>query len=83
MDLGGILEYWDASPGATILVLRGQIKGEHKSRTHLLPCVSVTSSGVNLKVWMQLVIAAHKLKEQWDGPAFCDRQGFVLSSQFC
>ena len=81
MDLGGLIEYRDAQPGTTVLVLRGKIKGEHQSRTHLLPCVSVTGSGVNLKLWVDLTISANKLRGHVDGPAFCDKNGFVLSSE--
>jgi hypothetical protein len=81
MDLAGLIEYWETTPGVTDLVLCGKIKGEHQSRSHMLPCVNVTGSGVNLKLWMGLVLAANRLRKLTDGPAFCDKKGFVLSSQ--
>jgi hypothetical protein len=81
MDLGGLIEYRDAQPGTTVLVLQGKIKGKHQLRTHLIPCVNVTGSGVNLKLWIDLTISANKLRGHVDGPAFCDENGCVLLSE--
>lgn len=81
MDLGGLIEYKDAQPGTTVWALRGKIKGEHQSRTHLLPCVEVTKSGINVKFWRDLVIEINRRRGHFDGPAFCDKDGFVLSAE--
>jgi hypothetical protein len=81
MDLAGLIEYWETIPGVTVLVLRGKVKGEHRSRTHTLPCVNVTGSGINMKLWIGMLLSANKMRGLTDGPAFCDKNGFVLSSQ--
>ena len=47
----------------------------------MLPCGRLTKSGMNLRMWLGLVIAANQEEGRIDGPAFCDQQGFVLSAQ--
>jgi hypothetical protein len=81
MDLCGLIEYWETTPGVTVLVLLGKIKGEHQSRAHMLPCVNVTGSGVDLKLWISSVLGANTLWGLSDGPAFCNKNGLVRSPQ--
>lgn len=47
-----------------MLVLWREIKEEHRSHAHMLPCIDGTGAGVNLKLWMGLVLEANKI---WPG----------------
>ena len=62
-DLEGVLDHFDDSRPYVIIALLGKVKGEHHSRQHLLPCVSVTGSGIAVKMWMNRVLAIqHSIK---------------------
>jgi hypothetical protein len=65
---------------STVLALRGKVKGETALRAHLLPCVHITSSGINLKDWMHLCLLANQKEGRLDGPAVSNTAGFVLTS---
>jgi hypothetical protein len=56
LDLEGMWRQRNLSPVSTVIALRGKVKGETAARAHLLPCVHVTSSGVDLRMWMDLCL---------------------------
>jgi hypothetical protein len=64
-----------------IIALLGQVKGEHGEREHLLPTASITRSGINVRRWVQRVIAVNQVCGRVTGPAFCDEEGVVLKSK--
>ena len=47
-----------------IVPLLGKVKGESHRREHLLPSVEVTSSGINVRRWLDLLIETRKMKNQ-------------------
>ena len=61
--------------------LRGQIKGEHHERCHLLPSVVVTQSGVKVLVALKRLINHKRLNHFVAGPAISDEKGNVYSSR--
>jgi hypothetical protein len=65
---------------STVLALCGKVKGETASRAHLLTCVNITSSGINLKDWMHMCLMASQEEGRFDGPAVSNAAGFVLTS---
>jgi hypothetical protein len=62
-----------------VIALLGKIKGESGYRAHLLPCVPVTSSGIDVKASLTRLIKFKKLQGHEDGPAISDLNGRVLS----
>lgn len=80
LDLEAMVHYNRNKPEHTVLALRGKIKGEHRSRTHLLPCAHKTLSGINLNRWVRLALGVHRVQGRKEGPLVCDGNGVVLSS---
>jgi hypothetical protein len=50
IDLEGLHRYWKGeNEDHFIIALRGNIKGEHNARCHLLPCVPITGTGLRIR----------------------------------
>jgi hypothetical protein len=64
-----------------IIPLLGQVKGEHHARAHLLPCVFVTSSGIQVQLWLQRLVQLRTREGRTKGPAICDSEGMQLSTR--
>jgi hypothetical protein len=62
------------------VALLGKVKGEHHDRCHLLPCSTTTSSGINVKGWLESVMNYQVEKGIVDGPLFVDKKGKVLTT---
>jgi hypothetical protein len=80
LDLEGMWSQRNLSPGSTVIALRGKVKGETAARAHLLPCVHVTSSGIDLRMWMDLCLLANQEEGRTDGPAMSTQEGLVMSA---
>jgi hypothetical protein len=79
-DLGEILEELKTpDPRFLPIVLYGKLKGEVRDHRHVVPCVKLTSSGIDLEEWLELLIYAQKKRGFTDGPAITDSNGKVLS----
>jgi hypothetical protein len=74
-DLEGLLEHFHEDRNYVIIPLLGQVKGEHHSRQHLLPCVTETDSGIRVKVWLKRLLAIHSLVGRTSGPVFINDEG--------
>lgn len=72
VDLEGLIAYQrDTAESAFVVVpLMGQVKGEDHTRHHLLHCVSVTGSGIQVRWWIQRVLAVHLIRRRQVGPVF-------------
>jgi hypothetical protein len=82
LDLDGLHRHWGTGDGTYVVVtLQGTIKGESNDRDHLLPCVPVTSSGVDVKVSLERLMALKARKGFLDGPAISDLDGRVYSTR--
>ena len=66
-----------SSLGKALLIvpLLGKVKGESYRREHVLPCVEVTASGINVRRWLDLLIEVRSLTNQRSGPAFTKFDG--------
>ena len=51
------------------------MKGENVDRTHLLPCVPITSSGINVKMIIERLLHVKNKLGFKDGPAILDEYG--------
>jgi hypothetical protein len=64
-----------------VVTLQGIIKGETNDHDHLLPCVPVTSSGVDVKASLERLMALKATKRFPDGPALSDVEGRAYSTK--
>jgi hypothetical protein len=71
-DLQGLIKYRGASTEYVIIPLKGQVKGESHTGHHLLHCVNITDSGINVRSWVRRLLASHLLRGRVEGPAFVD-----------
>ena len=60
--------------------LRGKIKGEHKVRCHILPCVGVTGSGIDVMKGVGRLLQLKERQGFVDGPAISDQHGRVATT---
>jgi hypothetical protein len=80
LDLAGLNRKFNA--GGTryvVIALLGKIKGESDDRDHLLPCVPVTSSGVDVKASVEKLLEFKRSRGYTSGPAISDIDGRVFS----
>lgn len=82
LDLEGLDEMVNPlTQNHLIIPLLGQVKGEHHARAHLLPCVFVTSSGIQVQLWLQRLVQLRTREGRTKGPAICDSEGIQLSTR--
>lgn len=86
-DLFGLTKYADLSLEEDrvkyiIVPLLGRFKNEDGEKYHLTPLAYVTNSGINIGTWVKRLVATKRLHGQTHGPAFSDRHGKILSSQW-
>ena len=79
-DVEGLLDHFNERSDHVVIALRGQVKGEHHSRQHLMPCVHVTDSGIRVKVWINRILAVHAMDGRTTGPAFINGDGIQSST---
>ena len=86
LDLESLRGYWESKEvdnefgKFTHVCLRGQVKGEHGVRCHILPCLNITSSGINVRASVRRLIKLKGKQGFRNGPAVFDLKGVVLSS---
>jgi hypothetical protein len=64
-----------------VIALLGKINGEPGDRVHLLPCVPITSSRIDVKASLSRLMEFKKNQGYTDGPVILDLSGRVLSHQ--
>jgi hypothetical protein len=80
LDLAGLNRKFDAGRDEYIVIaLLGQIKGESGDRAHLLPCVPLTSSEIDVKQSVSRLMDLKQTQGYEGGPAISDERGRVLS----
>lgn len=83
-DLHGLRKHLEASKEQqrdhVIIPLLGRFKGEQNSRYHLAPLASVTSSGLQVQLWVDRLVTVREKEGRIQGPAFCDAQGRIARS---
>lgn len=63
-----------------VIPLLGRFKGETGERCHLVPLPLVTSSGIQVGKWVELLVSIRASEGRVRGPAFCDTNGDVARS---
>ena len=82
LELGGLRKHWgEQRKDSLIVVLWGKIKGEEEYREHLIPCVNVTKSGINVKYTIERLINLKYHQGLISGPAISDSNGLLLSTK--
>jgi hypothetical protein len=82
LDLEGLHRYWESGDGSYLVVtLQGTVKGESNDRDHLLPCVKVTKSGIDVKASLARLMAHKTSIDAIDGPAISDEKGRSYSTK--
>jgi hypothetical protein len=64
-----------------VISLFSKIKGEMANSDHLLPCVPVTSSGIDVKASVKRLIEFKRSHGHVDGPAILGVAGHIFSHQ--
>jgi hypothetical protein len=83
LDLAGLRRYQhQVNDHHCIIALRGKVKGEHSDRCHLLPCCLVTSSGIQIKRWVNTLIEVKESMGQHTGPAISDLTRKILTTGY-
>ena len=77
-----MLQHFDESRSHLVIPLLGKFKGEDHSSQHLMPCVHVTDSGIQVKTWMLRVMAVHQKLGRREGPMFIDSRGSQATAKF-
>jgi hypothetical protein len=82
LDLAGLNRKFAAGGNKYVVIaLLGRIKGETGDRDHLLPCVPVTSSVIDVKASVARLIEFKRSRGLVGGPAISDVAGNVLFHQ--
>ena len=82
LELGGLRKHWrEQRKDSLIVVLWGKIKGEEEYREHLIPCVNVTKSGINVKYTIERLMNLKHHQGLTSGPAISDSNGLLLSTK--
>ena len=82
LDLAGLIRYWRPERKEYVIIpLLGKIKGESNDAAHLIPCVPVTSSGIDMKYVLERLIKAKESLGLRDGPAISEETGKLLESR--
>ena len=81
LDLAGLVRYWnEEEKDQVIIALLGKIKGESNDAAHIIPCVSVTSSGIDVRRVLRRLIHVKTNLGLRDGPAISGETGKLLES---
>jgi hypothetical protein len=80
LDLAGLNRKFNAGSDKYIVIaLLGKIKGKSGDRAHLLQCVPLTSSGIDVRKSVSRLMALKQTQGYEDGPAISDERERVLS----
>jgi len=85
VDCAGLRSYLHAPvdpslPWHIIIPLLGRFKNEIGSHCHLTPLAAVTSSGINIRLWVTRLVELQDHVGYRHGPAFCTARGKPLTS---
>jgi hypothetical protein len=82
LDLEGLLRHESKGNDSHFVVaLLGKVKGEQHDRCHLLPCASITSSGIPVRMWVLAAMRAKEVAGLKDGPLVSHHDGRVCNTR--
>ena len=79
LDLAGLNKYWKEDRDHLIIALLGKVKGESADLAHLVPCVWVTATGINVKGILAWLILEKRRLGFRNGPAISDEEGKLFT----
>ena len=78
LELGTLRKYWPQNrTDHFIIPLFGKLKGEDTYREHLIPCINITKSGINVKYAVERLKKDKEKLMIMSGPAISDESGSV------
>lgn len=75
----GYYYFFSHDLGAVVFMLFNSVKGESGDGAHLLPCLPVASSGIDVWASLARLIEFKHAQGFVDGPAISDTAGHILS----
>ena len=79
LDLTGLNRHWRSDQEHVIIALLGKVKGESADSAHLIPCVKITNSGINVKGILERLIKEKTSLGFLEGPAISDDTGKLFT----
>lgn len=83
VELDGLLRHLEDGKRDTrphvVVTLLGRFKTETGLHHHLTPLAAVTASGIQVRKWVDLLVALCRKEGRKNGPEFCNHRGEVLS----
>jgi hypothetical protein len=70
----------DPTDPHVVAPLLGRLKGEDGERYHMLLMVNETSSGLQIRIWLERLVALREEQGKFHGPAFDDGNGNIIAS---
>jgi hypothetical protein len=67
-------------PHVTVPLL-GRFKNEHGERCHLMPLSSTSKSGLEPRMWLEMLVKIRETEGRMRGPLFCGKDGRVARSK--
>ena len=80
VDVAGIRDFGEVSANHVVIPLLGQVKGEDHTRQHLIHCVNVTDSGIQVRRWVTRLRSLPELMRRENGPAFVNTRSRIQTS---
>ena len=75
-DIDGLNRHWNHNRQDYVIVsLLGRVKGKTLDRSHLLPCTTVTDSGISVKTTLRNLLTDKNAFGLKDGPDISDHEG--------
>ena len=82
LELKSLRRHWKSEEtNYFIIALFGKLKGEDGAREHLIPCINVTKSGINVKYTISRLIELKEKAGLKNGPAISDSDSYLLPSR--
>jgi hypothetical protein len=79
VDLYGVMKHWEqgitSNPPHIVIAILGRFKGEIGENYHLLPIVTITSSGIDNKLWIGRLLDEYSKLNISNGPLFRNKAG--------
>mmetsp|Transcript_1310 Transcript_1310/g.1887 ORF Transcript_1310/g.1887 Transcript_1310/m.1887 type:complete len:182 (+) Transcript_1310:3104-3649(+) len=78
--LQGLCKHWfNDNCDYIVIALFGKLKGENFDVNHLIPCINITTSKINVRKCIQRLIVDKQRFGFKDGPAISNHEGKMLS----
>ena len=85
IDLHGLISHigdgrTDSKDPHVVILSLGRFKNEVGERMHLMLSVNTTKSGFQVRMWIERLVRTLMNEGKREGPAICDKDGFLMES---